>query len=289
MKEKNKISIITPVYNQVEFIEQTILSVINQDYKNLEYIIIDGGSNDGTLDIIKKYDKHITKWISEPDKGMYDAIHKGFMHSTGDIMAWINSDDILMPNAFKHMNAIFNDLPNVNWVQGLNGFIDLKGQLINSFYPKKFSLLKFLNHEYKFIQQESTFWRRTLWEKAGSEIRRDLKLAGDFELWFRFFKYDKLYTSNLPIGAWRKREGQLSGKQMANYLEEVRLVINEYKQTQSEKKALKKIKNLDIIIAVLKKIKILNTQYFLNKKESYLNLRRIEITYSYNNNKFIVV
>jgi len=84
-----KISIITPSYNQAEFLEETILSVLNQNYPNLEYMIIDGGSNDGSVEIIRKYEKYLTYWISEPDNGQYDAINKGFSRSTGDIMAWI--------------------------------------------------------------------------------------------------------------------------------------------------------------------------------------------------------
>src|SRR6218665_2201901 len=89
-----KISIVTPVFNRVEYLEQTILSVIDQGYPNLEYIVIDGGSTDGTLEIIKKYEDRIFYWTSEPDNGMYDAINKGFKKASGQIMAWINSDDL---------------------------------------------------------------------------------------------------------------------------------------------------------------------------------------------------
>jgi len=95
-----KISIVTVSFNMVDYIEDTILSVISQEYPNLEYIVIDGGSKDGTVDIIKKYEQWITYWISEPDSGMYDAINKGFKHATGEIMAYINSDDKFHYNAF---------------------------------------------------------------------------------------------------------------------------------------------------------------------------------------------
>ena len=97
-----KISIVMPSYNQVQFIERSILSVLNQDYPNIELIIIDGGSNDGTVEVIKKYEKHITFWVSEKDKGQSDALNKGFKHCTGEIYGWLNSDDLYLPNAFKH-------------------------------------------------------------------------------------------------------------------------------------------------------------------------------------------
>ena len=97
-----KISIVMPSYNQVQFIEKSILSILNQDYSNTELIIIDGGSDDGTLDIIKKYEDKVTLWISEKDQGQSDALNKGFKHCTGEIYGWLNSDDIYLPNAFKN-------------------------------------------------------------------------------------------------------------------------------------------------------------------------------------------
>ena len=124
-----KISVVTPVYNQVDFIESTIRSVLDQKYPNVEYIIIDGASTDGTIEIIQTYKDQIHKIISEPDNGMYDALNKGLQLATGDIMCWINSDDILLPNAFDQMAKLFQDLQHVNWVKGLNSFIDLNDKI----------------------------------------------------------------------------------------------------------------------------------------------------------------
>lgn len=284
----HKISIVTPVYNQVDYIEQTILSVINQGYDNLEYIIIDGGSTDGTLDVIKSYESKITKWISEPDTGMYNALNKGFALSTGDIMAWINSDDILLPNALYHMNRLMVDLPHVNWIQGMNGFIDLDGQLIETSYPKSFSLLKFLNKDYKWIQQESTFWRRSLWDAAGSMINDDLKLAGDFELWFRFFQKDTLYTSSLPVGGWRKREGQLSGTQMKNYIKEVNSIISNHTFTDEEFLQLQRLKKLQKIAKLVKRLKVLNVNYFDRKITDLEQVKGTEIKFNYSKKGFVI-
>ena len=111
-----KISIITPSFNQAEFLEQTITSVFSQNYPNLEYIIIDGGSTDRSVEIIKKYADKLTYWVSEPDKGHGDALNKGFNHSTGEIMAWINSDDFYFPWTFSIVSEIFKDLPQIYWL-----------------------------------------------------------------------------------------------------------------------------------------------------------------------------
>src|SRR3954447_20687666 len=117
-----KISIVTPSYNQRQFIEQTILSVINQNYPALEYIIVDGGSTDGTVDVIRKYKDRLAGWTSEPDKGQYDAINKGFARATGEIMGWINSDDQYLPWTLATVARIFSQFPEVEWVTPLFQF-----------------------------------------------------------------------------------------------------------------------------------------------------------------------
>ena len=283
-----KITVVTPVFNQVDYIEQTLLSVLSQGYSNLEYIIIDGGSTDGTVDIIKKYESQISRWISEPDSGMYHALNKGFNMSTGSIMCWVNSDDILLPNSLSNMARLFNDLPEVSWIQGLNGFIDLQSRIINTDSPKKFSFLKFLNNDFKWIQQESTFWRRSLWETAGGKVDDNLKLAGDFELWFRFFQHEKLYNSKIPIGAWRRRKGQLSSMHLDAYYEEAFKTINSYPKNKQQLLTLRKIKYLQFLIKVLRKLQIFNLQRLINIQDTYLQIQHIDIRYSHRDNKFLV-
>ncbi|AGC77407.1 glycosyltransferase involved in cell wall biosynthesis [Nonlabens dokdonensis] len=285
---EKKISIITPVYNQVDFIEQTIVSVLNQNYSNLEYIIIDGGSTDGTLDIIKKYASEITTWISEPDKGMYDAINKGFSLSTGEIMAWINSDDLLLPDALCNMNQLLEDLPQVEWVQGMNSAIDLKGKVIDYRYGDKFSLIKFLQKDYKYIQQECTFWRRSLYERAGNRLDINLKLAGDFELWFRFSQFAKLYNCKLDIGTWRDRPGQLSRANFENYILEAENVIDRYDPIKTDKKRLKQIKNWRKLINFIKSITFHKIRPFHKKLLKLHDIDKAEIIYSHNLQSYII-
>ena len=127
-KNYPKISIVTPNYNCDKFLEETIKSIINQNYPNLEYIIIDGGSTDNSIEIIKKYDKYISYWISEEDSGMYEAIQKGFDKSTGDIMAWLNADDKYHPNALFTIAKIFTQNQKINWLTGINSFYNEQGE-----------------------------------------------------------------------------------------------------------------------------------------------------------------
>jgi glycosyltransferase involved in cell wall biosynthesis len=283
-----KITIITPVYNQVDYLEATIQSVINQNYPNLEYIVIDGGSTDGTLGIIKSYETHITKWVSEPDNGMYDALNKGFSLSTGDVMGWINSDDVLLPQSLFNVARLFKELPQVSWIRGLNCVIDLKGQMVNVLIPKRFSLIRILNGDYRWIQQESAFWRRSLWDKSGGHLHNDLKLAGDFELWFRFFQYEKLFYVNIPFGAWRKRPGQLSETHIDQYTEEVYSTIVSYTQSKEQQLTLKKIRWLSFLIRNLSKLQLFNLNYLVRKRDSLLKAHNVEIRYKPSEEKFLV-
>ena len=208
-----KITIVTPNYNCAAFLETTILSVLDQAYPNLEYIIIDGGSTDGSLEIIKKYENQLAYWVSEKDNGIYDAINKGFERSTGEIMTWINSDDILCPDTLAYVANVFLNKKEVSWIQGLTTVINEKSEVIfqrEHVYSEYFFLTEFSKYNFKTIQQEGTFWRRTLWEKSGARLNTQYKLAGDFDLWIRFFIHQPLYCTNTVLGCFRKREGQKS-------------------------------------------------------------------------------
>lgn len=197
-----KISIVTPSLNQAAFLEETIQSVINQHYPNLEYVVIDGGSTDGSVEIIKKYKKNLKYWVSEIDRGHGDALNKGFSHTTGEIMAWINSDDKYTPWAFKTVAEIFARHPDVMWITGLNSLWNDKGAMIEATRVPK-NIYDFLNGDYEWVQQESVFWRRSLWERAGGYINDNYKLMIDGELWTRFFLHERLYLVDCILGGYR--------------------------------------------------------------------------------------
>ncbi|MFZ5919805.1 MAG: glycosyltransferase family 2 protein [Chloroflexota bacterium] len=219
-----RISIVTPSYNQGQFIEETIRSVISQGYPNLEYIIIDGGSMDGSQTVIKKYEHQLSYWVSEPDRGMYHAINKGFEHATGDILGWINSSDMLMPWALWVVGQIFTQIPDLEWLtslypvrfgeQGLPVKCEkLRGHNKNLFYEGRCH-----------IQQESTFWKKSLWLKVGGLNTEDYQFAGDFELWSRFYEHAELCGVDVPLGG--NRYHNLQKNASIEYRNEYRKILN---------------------------------------------------------------
>ncbi|OFZ56960.1 MAG: hypothetical protein A3D92_06880 [Bacteroidetes bacterium RIFCSPHIGHO2_02_FULL_44_7] len=223
-----RISIVTTNFNGGQFLEETILSVIGQNYPNLEYILMDGGSTDNSLEIIEHYSAHFTFWTSEKDEGQYHAIQRGFERSTGDIMAWINSDDKYLPGAFHSVAKIFRKFPDIHWLMGLAREYTEYGALVGQIQLNwcRWSKYRYLTNDFQFIQQESSFWTRELWEKAGARLDTKYDLAADMELWARFFRYEKLHTTSLELSGFRhRREGQRSKVHKHTYLEEARSVV----------------------------------------------------------------
>lgn len=180
-----KISVITPSFNQGQFLERTIQSVLCQNFPNLEYIIIDGGSTDNSVEIIKKYDRYLTYWVSEKDKGQSHAINKGFEKATGDILAWINSDDTYVPNALHIVADYFSKNAHVDFLYGDVIFIDEGGNLIKRHKELEFDLVMGLCIGFGLIiQQQSAFWSRQIYDKLGG-LREDLHFYMDGEYWQR--------------------------------------------------------------------------------------------------------
>lgn len=200
-----KISIITPSYNQGPFIEETIQSILSQEGDfELEYIVMDGGSTDETVDILKKYEDKIT-WISEPDRGQSHAINKGMKKTTGDIVAYLNSDDILMPGALQKVSEFFKSHPSTHWVYGKCHIIDESGKEIRKWITsyknlmcRRYTYNKILAEN--FISQPATFWKRKVYEEIGP-FNEELKLVMDYEYWLRIGeKYDAGYIPEYLAG-----------------------------------------------------------------------------------------
>ena len=262
-----RITIVTVSYNQASYLESTIKSVLNQNYPNLEYIIMDGGSTDGSLEIIKKYAHTLAYYESAKDNGMYDALNKGFKKSTGEIMAWINSDDIYIPNSFFIVAEIFSKFQNINWLLGCSSLLDEKNRIVKISPVSKWAKYNYYLGEWRWIQQESVFWRKSLWEKTGSRINTSLKVAGDFELWLRFFRYDNLYSLNAPLGCFRLRsKNQKTIDLMDEYTKEAEELLTTEEISDEDRKTLSKIQKYRKLL----KLPVSRFYYPLKKKHDAL-------------------
>jgi glycosyltransferase involved in cell wall biosynthesis len=206
------VSIITASFNQARYLEATINSVLGQDYPRIEYIIVDGGSTDGSVDIIKKYAERLAWWVSEKDKGQTDAINKGFNRATGDILAWLNSDDTYNPGAIAQAVKYLVENPEVGLVYADCNFIDEEDRVIGKFNAVQTDYRR-LREGYVHIPQQTMFFRAKFWKELGP-LDPSFYFAMDYDLWTRIaahapFKYlagkiwanFRLHTSGKTVAA----------------------------------------------------------------------------------------
>jgi glycosyltransferase involved in cell wall biosynthesis len=196
------ISIVTPCYNRGEFIEATIRSILLQGYPKLEYVIMDGGSTDSTLEIIRRYEPWLTYWVSEADGGQSAAINKGFQHTTGSLLNWVNSDDILLPGALAAVATLLCQLDSaVGAVVGIGHVVDQKGRVVYVPDPPELTFDAFLHWlEYGHFVQPACFFTRAAWVQHGP-LNEALDYCMDVDLWlkmagdYRFVKLDRLLAA----------------------------------------------------------------------------------------------
>jgi len=179
-----RVSIVTPSYNQGRFIEETIRSVLLQGYPELEYIIIDGGSTDSSVEIIKKYEKWLTYWVSEPDRGQSHAINKGFEKATGEIYSWLNSDDYLLKDALKNVATAYNASPRAGAWCGGALLVNRDNRILMVRWPKVLNKEGIANWHQNSFQQSACFFSKSAWEKC-KPLDENLHYAMDFDLWLR--------------------------------------------------------------------------------------------------------
>ena len=189
-----RVTIVTPSFNQARYLERTIQSVLNQTYDDIEYIIIDGGSTDGSDEIIKLHQDRLAYWVSEKDKGQTDAINKGFAQATGDVMAWLNSDDTLEPQAVARAVSALQENPAMGMVYGHGFFINANDDKIGEF-PSAQTDYQRLRRGYVHICQQAAFWRADLWRKVGP-LDDSIYFAMDYDLWLRLARKASLLFIN---------------------------------------------------------------------------------------------
>ncbi|TET09976.1 MAG: glycosyltransferase [Candidatus Atribacteria bacterium] len=186
-----KISIVTPSYNQAQFLEKTILSILNQDYPNLEYIIIDGGSTDGSIEVIKKYNQYLAYWVSEEDNGQADAINKGFKIATGDFLAWQNSDDIYLPGSFFKVAEKFKKHPNPDVVFGNVYLINENDEILKDMRFVPFNLDHLIYYDWN-LSSQGIFWKRELFGRV--EYLKNYNVLFDLDWFIRLGRQTRKFS-----------------------------------------------------------------------------------------------
>lgn len=214
-----RISIVTPSYNQGQFIEETIRSVLLQGYPNFEYIIVDGGSTDGSVEIIKKYEPWLAYWVSEKDRGQSHAINKGIKRASGDILLWLNADDICLPCSFQIVVDAFRTNPTYSIVIGQAQLIDVYGRIVGQLHSQFNSWSEVITSPTNLIRQVSTFFSRGLFNELGM-VDESLHIAMDTELLIRFTQHHKPLILNRFITAFRTHASAKSRKQIIKGYEE---------------------------------------------------------------------
>lgn len=185
------VSIVTPSYNQAAYLEETLRSVLEQDYPRIEYLVVDGGSQDGSVEILQRYAHRLAWWVSEPDRGQTDALNKGFARAQGEILAWLNSDDTYLPGAISAAVRYLQEHPAAGMVYGDANLINERGEVIGKF-PARPTDYRRLRRGYVHIPQQAAFFRAALWRQVGP-LDPTFYFAMDYDLWVRLAKISELH------------------------------------------------------------------------------------------------
>jgi len=227
--EKPRLSIVTPSFNQGNFLEQCICSVLDQNYSNLEYSIIDGGSTDNSVEIIKKYEKYLSFWVSKPDDGQSDAINKGWRRTTGEMTAWINSDDFYLPGAFNHAVQAYQKNPDASFYFG-NGYrVNKAGNKTSDFFPDRSNIsnTRLLTLGLNYILQPAVFINKKYLLKA-DYLNTALHYTMDFDLWIRLSRLAEPVFISEFLAAGREYETTKTSTGSFERIAEMRRILEKH-------------------------------------------------------------
>jgi glycosyltransferase involved in cell wall biosynthesis len=231
------VTIVTPSYNQADFLEDCLRSVLSQDYPPIEYLVVDGGSTDGSLEIIRRYADRLAWWVSEPDQGQAEAIAKGFDHARGEIIAWLNSDDILLPGAVTSALRVFQDHPEAGLVYGNAITIDARGRPLNRLDFKNYNLLDLMS--FRIICQPSVFMQRRVYEQVGG-VDPGYHYMLDHHLWIRMAQVAPIVHTPQAWSAARYHPAAKNASQAAGFSREIHRVLEWMERSQPFKPLIKK-------------------------------------------------
>jgi glycosyltransferase involved in cell wall biosynthesis len=233
-----KISLVTPSLNQGRFIEGTIQSILSQNYPNLEYLVMDGGSTDNTLDVLKRYSNQL-KWVSEKDTGQTNAINKGLRMASGEILAYLNADDLLLPGTLLKVAQLFMEHPKVMWVTGQCRIIDEDNHEIRRLITAYKNLWLHISHPSillitDYISQPSTFWRANVMSELGY-LDESLHYVMDYEYWLRLYsKYPPMFIPEYLAAFKIHRQSKTTSTGHKNvFIEEERTIIQRHTNSRS--------------------------------------------------------
>ncbi|UTW05539.1 glycosyltransferase (plasmid) [Amphritea atlantica] len=287
MQKPISIAIVTPSFNQAPFIEETIRSVLDQQYPEIQYAVIDGGSTDGSKEIIESYSDQLHYYVSEPDRGHAHALNKGFSNTDCEIMAWINSDDKYTPRSLQTICQIFEQFPEVEWITGFNAYWNKDGVLTTAQRNTK-NIYDYLTGNFRWIQQESTFWRRSLWQKAGGYIDENQRYMIDGELWSRFFQHAELYSVDAILSGYRIHDANRAHQHASECQLEMASIIDTMKTKLPA--GINNTARLINKLKIIKKIPVINNFNFTKLiPTSHLEKHFQDINYKnihYNNNRW---
>jgi len=240
-----KISIVTPSFNQGEYIEKTITSIINQGYPNLEYIIMDGGSTDRTLEIIKKYEEHLHYWVSEPDGGQTNALNRGFKIASGEYLMWVNSDDYLLPGTLLKYSEVHNTKNHIDVIVGLGRLVDTHGNIVLETPPidevSLESLYNWNTPQNKRFAQPSSIFKKKVWNECGP-FDESLNFLFDLDFWLKAKKKGFHYhviNEYLSEELYHNQQKMTAYRHLANI--EIAVVIIRHGGDKYQKKYLDKM------------------------------------------------